>query len=161
MLESSFGPSMDMNALWKRGEKTMLTSQKPAPPNTAPPPAQADPKAMRRSSRLTIDIPVEVMCKSAQKKLHTEETRTMVVSAHGCALSLKTGVLPGDKVVLIHKISRQEITCRVVMCRSSKTNGWDTGLEFAEPAPNFWHIAFPPDDWDPSFRDSPAPIKTR
>ena len=155
---------MNMNALWKRGEKTVLASQKPAPQTSANPPAQAaaqvDPKTMRRSSRLTIDIPVEVMCKSAQNKLHTEETRTMVVSAHGCALSLKTGVLPGDKVVLIHKISRQEIACRVVMCRSSKNNGWDTGVEFVEPAPNFWHIAFPPDDWDPSFRDSPAPIKT-
>lgn len=139
----------------------MLINQKPAPPNSAPPPAHPDPKAMRRSSRLTIDIPVEVICKGAQNKMHTEETRTIVVSAHGCALSLKTGVLPGDRVVLIHKMSRQEITCRVVMCRSSKNNGWDTGLEFAEPAPNFWHIAFPPDDWDPSFRDSPAPIKRR
>ena len=114
---------------------------------------------MRRSSRLTIDIPVEVICKGAQNKLHTEETRTFVVSAHGCALSLKTSVAPGEKVVLIHKLSREEITCRVVMCRQSKSAGWDTGLEFQQAAPNFWHIAFPPDDWDPGLRDNNVPAR--
>lgn len=113
---------------------------------------------MRRSSRLTIEIPVEVICKGPQNTVHTEETRTFVVSAHGCALSLKTGALPGEKIVLIHKMSREEIVCRVVMCRQGKSGGWDTGVEFQSSSPNFWHIAFPPDDWDPAFRDqNPAP----
>ena len=112
---------------------------------------------MRRSSRLTIDIPVEVICKGSQNTMHTEETRTFVVSAHGCALSLKTGAMPGEKIVLIHKMSREEMICRVVMCRQSKSGTWDTGVEFQSPSPNFWHIAFPPDDWDPTFRDQVAP----
>jgi PilZ domain len=111
---------------------------------------------MRRSSRLTIQIPVEVICKGAQNSVRVEETRTVVVSAHGCALMLKAGVMPGDTVVVIHKMSREEVSCRVVMCRQSKDGNWDTGLEFREPSPKFWHIAFPPDDWDPSFRDGPA-----
>jgi hypothetical protein len=131
----------------------MLNTTRPAPPRPASP-AQTDPKAMRRSSRLTIDIPVEVICKGPQNKMHTEETRTLVVSAHGCALCLKTSVVPNDKVVLIHKMSREEITCRVVMARQSKSAGWDIGVEFQEAAPNFWHIAFPPDDWDPSLREN-------
>jgi hypothetical protein len=116
---------------------------------------------MRRSSRLTLDIPVEVICKGPQNSVHTEETRTIVVSAHGCALSLKTGVLPGETIVLIHKLSREEITCRVVMCRQAKNSGWDTGVEFRSPNRNFWHIAFPPDDWDPSLREHKAPAPVR
>ncbi len=124
-------------------------------PSSAKPSAQApsDLKAMRRSSRLTIEVPVEVICKGPQNSLHTEETRTFVVSAHGCALSLKTGALPGENLVLIHKLSREEVVCRVVMCRQSKSGSWDTGVEFQNPSPNFWHIAFPPDDWDPALRD--------
>jgi hypothetical protein len=125
-------------------------------PARTTPPAQADPKAMRRSSRLTIEIPVEVICKGPQNTLHTEETRTSVVSAHGCALSLKTGALPGENLVLIHKLSREEVVCRVVMCRQSKSGTWDTGVEFQSPSPHFWHIAFPPDDWDPALRDQNA-----
>ena len=145
----------------------MFTNKRPGQPGvtTGAPAltaARTDPKAMRRSSRLTIDIPVEVICKGLENKLHSEHTRTIVVSAHGCALPLQTSVLPGDKLVLIHKLSRQEITCRVIMCRQSKNLGWDTGVEFIQPAPKFWHIAFPPDDWDPSFRECfPPPAKAR
>jgi hypothetical protein len=134
----------------------MLKTQRQTPPGAAST-VPNDPKAMRRSSRLTIEIPVEVICKGPQNKVHSEETRTFVVSAHGCGLSLQTSVLPGDRVVLIHKMSREEIPCRVVMCRQSKTSGWDTGLEFQNTAPNFWHIAFPPDDWDPALRDQSVP----
>ena len=115
--------------------------------------AQSDPSRMRRSSRLTLEIPVEVICKGPQNTLLTEETKTFVVSAHGCALSLATGVAPGEKIVVIHKLSREEMVCRVVMCRQGKTGRWDTGVEFQSPSPKFWHVAFPPDDWDPSLRD--------
>jgi hypothetical protein len=137
---------------WLGVDQTMLNTTRPVSPRAAPL-AQSDPKALRRSSRLTIEIPVEVICKGTQNKMHTEETKTLVVSAHGCALCLKTSVAPGDKVVLIHRMSREEITCRVIMARQSKSAGWDIGVEFQEAAPNFWHIAFPPDDWDPSLRD--------
>jgi hypothetical protein len=110
-------------------------------------------RAKRRSSRLTLDIPVEVICKGPNNTIRIEESRTFAVSAHGCGLTLKTGVVPGDTVVLIHRQTREEVSCRVVMCRQPRPGGdWDTGLEFQTPAPKFWHIAFPPDDWDPSFR---------
>jgi len=119
-------------------------------------PAQSEPtnwKPRRRSSRLTLDIPIEVIYKGPQNTIRTEDTRTVVVSAHGCGMQLKTGVLPGDTVVVIHKMSREEAICRVVMCRQlGKSGDWLTGVEFQSPSPRFWHIAFPPDDWDPAQR---------
>jgi hypothetical protein len=106
---------------------------------------------------LTLDIPIEVICKGPQNTIRTEETRTVVVSAHGCGMPLKTGVMPGDTIVVIHKLSREEVICRVVMCRQqSKGGDWITGVEFQTPSPRFWHIAFPPDDWDPAQRRHPA-----
>lgn len=138
-----------------------ILNTRPDAPARPAAPARTDPKTFRRSSRLTIDIPVEVICRGPQNTMHTEETRTIVVSAHGCALSLKTAVVPGETIVLIHKMSREEINCRVVMCRQAKTAGWDTGVEFQTPNRNFWHIAFPPDDWDPSLREDKvsAPVR--
>jgi hypothetical protein len=135
-----------------------------APPNirtgTQPSPVrpeQTDWKYQRRSSRLTIEIPIEVISKGPQNTIRTEETRTVVVSAHGCGMPLKTGVLPGDTVVVIHKMSREEVICRVVMCRQqSKGGDWVTGVEFQSPSPRFWHIAFPPDDWDSTQRKQRA-----
>jgi hypothetical protein len=38
-------------------------------------------------------------------------------------------------------------------------------VQFVEPQPNFWHIAFPPDDWTPRHADSKfnkrPPIQSR
>jgi len=91
-----------------------------------------------------------------------EDTRTIVVSAHGCGMPLKTGVLPGESIVVIHKQSREEVVCRVVMCRQiGKGGDWTTGVEFQTPTPRFWHIAFPPDDWDPTLRDLPRAKEVR
>jgi hypothetical protein len=128
----------------------------PKSPHPAVRPAQTadvDPKSRRRSSRLTIDVPIEIISKGSQNKIQIDETRTYVVSAHGCGFTLKSGLQPGDSIVLIHKLSREEISCRVVMCRQvQKTGEWEAGVEFQVPSPKFWHIAFPPDDWDPSSR---------
>jgi hypothetical protein len=138
----------------------MLNGNDRRQPQARPAPqVQPDPKRLRRSSRLMIEIPVEVICKGPQNSVRTEETRTMVVSAHGCAVSLETSMQPGDKVVVIHKMSREEIVCSVVMCRQARTGNWETGLEFQGASPNFWHIAFPPDDWDPALRDQNVPVK--
>lgn len=139
----------------------MLDSRR-EPPSSSTPPAHGDFKPRRRSSRLTIDFPVEVICKGPQNTVHIEEARTFAVSAHGCAMTLKTGVLPGEIIVVIHKMSREEVTCRVVMCRQqSKGGGWETGVEFMAPSPRFWHIAFPPDDWDLLNRKQDAAVEVK
>jgi hypothetical protein len=36
-----------------------------------------------------------------------------------------------------------------VVDAGSKSDGkTEVGIEFLEPAPRFWHIAFPPEDWN-------------
>ena len=124
--------------------------------------AQGDWKPRRRSSRLTIDIPIEIICKGPQNTIRTEDARTFAVSAHGCGMTLKTGLLPGETIVVIHKLSREEVICRVVMCRQIEKRGdWDTGVEFQTPSPRFWHIAFPPDDWNLALRKQDAVPKVK
>jgi hypothetical protein len=71
-----------------------------------------------------------------------------VVNAHGALINLETKVAAHEKLVLKHALSGEEQECRVVFTRGSSMVGpIEVGIEFRQPAPNFWHIAFPPSDW--------------
>lgn len=101
----------------------------------------------RRSMRVLLSVPILVSGKTVQKQDFAEETRTLVVNAHGALISLKTVLVAGQKVTLEHKASQERLECRVVYA-SKPQGGWaQAGIEFLAPSPFFWHIDFPPDDW--------------
>ena len=107
----------------------------------------------RRSQRLVLSVPV-VAYRSQQLGLpFSEGTRTLAVSAHGASISLTAKVAADQKIVLKHALTGEEQECRVVSTQKSLTGPAEVGIEFLQPAPNFWHVAFPPVDWMP-----PAPL---
>ena len=106
----------------------------------------------RRSQRLTLSVPV-IAYRSAKVGLpFSEGTRTLVVSAHGALISLAARVVADQTLVLKHALSGEEQECRVVFARKKAMGQTEVGIEFLRPAPNFWHIAFPPSDWTPPLR---------
>lgn len=107
----------------------------------------ADP-GRRRSMRVLLSIPVTVSGKSNSKDF-TEETRTLVVNAHGALLSLAAPVTAGQTICMANKPTRHESECRVVYVGSIQAGKSQIGVEFLEPAPSFWQIDFPPEDWVP------------
>ena len=107
----------------------------------------------RRSQRLVLSVPV-VAYRSQQLGLpFSEGTRTVAVSAHGASITLTAKVAADQKILLKHAITGEERECRVVSTQKSLTGPAEVGVEFLQPAPNFWHVAFPPRDWTP-----PAPV---
>jgi hypothetical protein len=40
--------------------------------------------------------------------------------------------------------------CRVVYVKKERTGPTKVAVEFTRPAPSFWRIAHPPNDWNPS-----------
>jgi hypothetical protein len=59
----------------------------------------------------------------------------------------------------------EEALCRVVYVSPHEREKREVGLDFAEPRPQFWKVAFPPDDWtiqSPEAKDSASrPKATR
>jgi hypothetical protein len=101
----------------------------------------------RRSMRVLLSVPIYVSGKSTAGKDFEEETRTLVVNAHGALISLATPVAAGQNVSVANRATQQEQNCRVVYLGTVQGGKTQMGLEFLKASPTFWQIDFPPDDW--------------
>jgi hypothetical protein len=104
---------------------------------------------IRRTQRVHIAIPILVRGMSGTQKFE-ESGRTSTVNAHGCLISLTTRLTRGQQVSLIHPKTAEELPCKIVFISDRSQDRSDVGLEFLEPSPLFWRIAFPPEDWGSS-----------
>jgi hypothetical protein len=103
------------------------------------------PDNRRRSHRVLLNVPVTVSCETPPG-VFSEKTQTLVVNAHGALITLGAKVIQGQ-TLLITGPSSAQCSCRVVYVGPAAQGRTQLGIEFNEPAPNFWHITFPPDDW--------------
>lgn len=103
----------------------------------------------RRSQRVLAHIRVNVRRREGANNVLSEDTHTLVVSAHGALLRLAMIVRPGDALTLKNLMSQEEKEIRVVRMDQKQTPK-AVAVEFTTPAPKFWHIDFPPPDWEPS-----------
>ena len=101
----------------------------------------------RRSMRVLLSVPIEVRGKDKEQKDFSEDTRTLVVNAHGALISLAANVAPGQKVTVSNRSTRKDVECRVVHLGSVSAGKIQAGIEFLAACGAFWQIDFPPDDW--------------
>jgi hypothetical protein len=106
----------------------------------------ADP-GRRRSMRVLLSVPIHVSGKTAGDQDFQEETRTLVVNAHGALISLAARVSADQRITVSNKATRQALECRVVYVGNAQAGKMQMGIEFVKPSPAFWQIDFPPDDW--------------
>ena len=106
----------------------------------------ADP-GRRRSMRVLLSVPIHVSGKTVENKDFQEETRTLVVNAHGALISLGAKVAAGQTIKVANRATHYTMDCRVVYLGNSQGGKTQMGVEFATPSPRFWQIDFPPDDW--------------
>lgn len=104
----------------------------------------------RRSQRIDLNVPVVVYRPQSEGPQFYEGTQTLVVSAHGALLALTDMVVPRQKLLMQNTGSGEQQECRVVYVKKELTGPPKVAVEFTRPAPNFWHIAFPPADWTAS-----------
>ena len=110
----------------------------------------------RRSQRLLLNISLVVQGETPDKNSFREETVTLVINAHGALISLATKVAPGQELLLENQRSHEQQSCKVVFLGLPDNGKVQVGVEFTQPAPHFWHIAFPPEDWTPSAPEARA-----
>lgn len=101
----------------------------------------------RRSMRVLLSVPITVKGKTAANQDFDEETRTLVVNAHGALISLAASVAAAQEITVANKATDSTQQCRVVYVGSQQAGKSQMGIEFVKPSPSFWQIDFPPDDW--------------
>jgi hypothetical protein len=112
-----------------------------------------DVKNKRRSERVMLRVPVVLSVTAADGKVWREEAFTQVVNAHGGLLVTQTNMIVEQRFVLTNPRTGAARECSVVRSESGPL-GWSIAFQFEVPAPNFWPIAFPPQDWH-----APEPLR--
>jgi hypothetical protein len=106
--------------------------------------------SFRRSQRVCVSVHVVILWREANNDLASEQTTTLMVNADGALISLRTTAGINQILTLRNSVTMEERSCRVVDLSSvDKLGMTSVGVKFIEPAPRFWHIAFPPLDWTP------------
>jgi hypothetical protein len=102
----------------------------------------------RRSQRVLARVRVKVSCRGDVDTPLSEDTHTSVINAHGALLALAMKVRPGEVLTLRNIMSRDEQLIRVIRVAEARASKHEVAIEFTDPAPHFWHIDFPPCDWN-------------
>ncbi len=96
----------------------------------------------RRSMRVLLSVPILVSGKTADNQDFKEETRTLVVNAHGALIALEAQVAAQQSITLSNKATRESIDCRVVHLGSAQGGKTQVGVEFVKPSGKFCRSIF-------------------
>ena len=102
----------------------------------------------RRSQRVIVNVPITVSNEGGNREAaFQEETQTLVVNAHGAMIALAAKVVKGQTVRVKNRATQEDLTCKVVYLGPVASGKAQVGVDFTSPSPDFWRIAFPPEDW--------------
>jgi hypothetical protein len=116
-------------------------SQLPSNPSNA--------AARRRSQRVLMQVSVRLHGIDTQGKPFDEEADTLAINAHGALVLLQARVTSGSLLTLRNNTTKEEQECSVAFLGPVRGNKAEIGLEFSARRPQFWRVAFPPEDWSP------------
>jgi PilZ domain len=103
--------------------------------------------AERRSQRIPLDVPLVIKGRADSGRDFREETFTLSASVHGVLLALKASVSVGQKVRLLNQRNWDELEGQVVYVGLPNAGLTRVGIEFDQPALDFWSVNTPPPDW--------------
>lgn len=96
-----------------------------------------------------MQVAIQVSGDDAQGKSFREHTDTLAINAHGALILLHARVTSGSRLKVQHSRTQEEQECHVVFLGPVRGEKAEIGLEFSAPRPQFWRVAFPPEDWTP------------
>ena len=110
-------------------------------------PSKKSQHAIRRSTRLALEVPVQLVSLDAASYF-SEMCNTTLVNAHGCGLISPRPLVPGARVRVEIVSAKRHTIARVieVLPLSGDSQTWLVGLELEIPG-NFWGIEYAPSDW--------------
>jgi hypothetical protein len=114
------------------------------------------PKAIRRSTRVRVEIPVTVTSLDRQRPF-SEECAVLVASAQGCGFRSPRPLQIETPIMLSGLAGNGSVTARVANCLPLGSDGkcFLIGASLYTHG-NVWGIADPPDDWNAATKASAA-----
>jgi hypothetical protein len=94
----------------------------------------------RRSQRLLRDVGLVAWGESVENVAFKEDTHAVSVSAHGALVFLSSKVALGQTLFLMSPRTNSEIAGRVVRFGPPNNGHVQVGVEFVQPAPDFWPV---------------------
>jgi hypothetical protein len=115
------------------------------------------PKAIRRSTRIRVEISVSVTSLDRMRPF-AEECLVLVVSAQGCGFRSSQALHLGTPIMLSGLPGGGSVTARVANCLPLGNDGkfFLIGVSLYTHG-NVWGIADPPEDWSAAADSDPAP----
>lgn len=97
----------------------------------------------RRSSRVTLRVPMKIYERGKDQRFHAEEAYSLKVSLWGGLVALNSAVNVGQKLVVVNRCNWETKEARVVYLGPMQHEGRLVGFEFLESSPAFWGLRFP------------------
>ena len=101
---------------------------------------------IRRSSRVTLRVPLKIYEPGSNKRFLVEETSALKVSLWGGLVCLRTAVSRDQKLFLVNQATGEAAESKVAYLGPKQLGGRRLRLvavEFLRPSPSFWGLAFP------------------
>ena len=102
----------------------------------------------KRSQRVLLRVRANIHV-ALKGKATTFQTSTITVHPQGALVVLKENLPVETRLVLEHGATKEKVACRVSKQAKEMPGGFHVPVEFDSPAPGFWKIVFPPNDWRP------------
>ena len=114
------------------------------------------PKAIRRSTRLRVEIPVSVTSMD-RKRPFADKCVVLIVSAQGCGFRSSRALQMETPIMISDLPGGGSVTARVANCLPLGSDGkyFLIGAALYTHG-NLWGIANPPEDWDIAAESVPA-----
>jgi len=103
----------------------------------------------RRTQRVLLRLPILVIARGPDQQHVSENAFTTNVNAHGALILISMRVELGQKILIRNTDTLEEQFFKVIHVTPAPEAKSEVGVEFLKPAPKFWRISFPPDDWTP------------
>jgi hypothetical protein len=99
---------------------------------------------VRRSDRITLELPLQVSGADAKGLGFVEDTQTEVVSRHGAKILSRHQMGRDQEIVIRCLATGKEADARIVGQVGEEPRGYYYGVGFLDPEANIWDIEFPP-----------------
>jgi hypothetical protein len=104
------------------------------------------PPNKRRSSRILVELPIQVGGTDSAGRGFIVYTHTQVVSRYGAKIFVSHGLVPEQILQVSCPAVGKDAEARVIALFDREKDGFSYGIEFLNLDLNFWNMPFPPDN---------------